>query len=206
MIYRQGHKANCRHSSIVIDDLISRFTKPRKIKVAIAYLYSDYRDQNAQTVIHILGALLQQFIWSKSILPLPQVVRDSLDSIKTTGSTPGKEELLTLLQTTVQNLERAFICIDALDELEARTRRELLQAISHLVTHSDTLRVFITGRKQIQEEVQQLFRISVDIAAHPDDIRSYLKREIAEDENPAAMDEVLQSEIVSTLVDRSQQM
>ena len=189
-------------SSIVIDDLTSRLVKPSMAKVGIAYLYSDYRDQNAQTLLPILGTLLQQFL---SMIPVAQEARDSLKKIAGNAS---KDDLLALLQTTLQHLERAFICIDALDELEAKTRKHLLKEIKCLATHNDSLRVFLTARTHIQVEVeiQELSNISVEITAHPDDIRSYLKREIADDANPDDMDETLQSEIITSLVERSQQM
>ena len=92
-----------------------------------------------------------------------------------------------------------------MDELEAKTRSQLLEEISHLVAHTQ-LRVFLTGRKHIEAEVQKFSRTSMEIAAHSDDIRSYLDREIADDGNPESMDEGLQKEIVTSLVERSQQM
>ena len=128
--------------------------------------------------------------------------------IKENDKSPSKDDILALLQVMLQQLECAFICIDALDELEAKTRSQLLQELSHLIAQSTckSLRVFLTGRKHIQAEVQKLSKISVEIVAHPDDIRSYLKREIEADENSESMDEVLRDDIVTTLVDRSQQM
>ena len=56
-----------KDSSIVVDDLTSRLVNPSMAKVGIAYLYSDYRDQNAQTLLPILGTLLQQFL---SVIPI----------------------------------------------------------------------------------------------------------------------------------------
>ena len=191
----------------MIDDLTSRLVKPSMAKVGIAYLYSDYRDQNAQTLLPILGTLLQQFL---SVIPVVQEVRDSLKSIAGKASKDNllasKDDLLTLLQNTLQHLERAFICIDALDELEPKTRNHLLQAINHLVTQNNSLRVFLTARTHIQVEIQKLSNNSIEITAHPDDIRSYLKREIAEDANPDDMDEALQSEIITSLIAGSHQM
>ena len=187
----------------MIDELNYRVVRPSSAKVAIAYLYCDYRDQKAQTLVPILGTLLQQFLSRSSI---PHEVRDTLENIKKARRTPNKNELVALLQITLRHTERAFICIDALDELDAKTRGHLLQEINILVAHTNILRIFLTGRKHIESEVQKLSRSSVEITAHPDDIRSYLKREIADDENPESMDEGLQKEIVTSLVERSQQM
>ena len=175
------------------------------MNVRVAYLYSDYRDQNSQTLIHILGTFLQQFLQGISIQAVQHEVRISLESFKKDGRNPCKDDLLRLLHTTLKQFECAFICIDALDEFEANTRSQLLKAINYLVTQSESLRVFLTGRKHIQEEVQSLSRISVDIVAHQDDLHSYLKRELEGDKNPDAMDESLQNDIITCLVERSQQ-
>ena len=192
-----------KDSSIVIDDLTSRHMKPSMAKVGIAYLYSDYRDQDAQTLLPILGTILRQFLSGIPAVRIPQEVRDSLKSIAGNAS---KDDLLALLHTTLQYLERAFICIDALDELEPKTRKHLLKEIKCLVTQNDSLRVFLTARAHIQVEIQKPSNNSIEITAHPDDIRSYLKRQIAEDANPDDMDDALQSEIITSLVERSQQM
>ena len=202
--------ANRDNSSTVIDDLISHVVTPSTGKIGIAYLYADYRDQKAQTQVPILGTLLQQFLSGISVLYIPQEVHDTLEKIKKDLRTPNKEELLALLQITFQHLDRAFICIDALDELEAKTRSQLLQEISNLVaqTAGNRLRVFLTGRKHIELEVQKLSKRSIEIVAHSNDIRLYLEREIADDEygNPESMDEALQHEVVTSLVGRSQNM
>ena len=194
----------------MIDDLISRVVEPSKGKIGIAYLYSDYRDQKAQNLVSILGTLVQQFLFGISKFDFPKELRDSLETIRTSGGNPTKDDILALLETTLKHLDRAFICIDALDELESKTRGQFLQEISNLIAHttSDRLRVFLTGRKHIELEVQRLSKSSVEIMAHPNDIQLYLEREIADDAywHPDSMDKALQNEIVTSLVDRSQQM
>lgn len=188
----------------MIDDLNSRLFKPSKI--AIACLYCDYRDQDSQTFVHILGCLLRQFLSSA----IPQEVAEILQAIRKNNRVLGKDDLLGLLKVTLQHLERAFICIDALDELQSETRSQFLQAIKDLSTTSDSMRLFLTGRKHIQGEVQRLLETlpqnEVEIMAHSDDIRQYLKRKIAEDTNPDAMDDALENEILTVLVERSQKM
>ena len=194
-------------SSSVVDDLTSRLLKPSK--VAIACLYSDYRDQGVQTLVHILGSILRQFL-SIALLPIPQDMLQVLEKVRNHGGKPNKDDILALLKTTLQHLERAFICIDALDELEPKTRSQLLEVIRDLNATNPSMRIFLTGRKHIQSEVRRILNISeqneVEIVANPDDIRKYLKRKIAEDINTDAMDEVLENEIIISLLERSQKM
>ena len=191
----------------MIDDLNCRLIEPSRGRVGIAYFYADYRDRKAQTLHHILGSLLRQllFHFSNSILGIPEQVRDTLEGMRKNGRHPSQDEMLKLLQITLQNFARAFICIDAWDELEADTRSQVLQKIGLLVA-CDNLRVFLTGRKHIQPEVQKLSKSSVEIVANSNDIRAYLRKKIEDDGNPESMDEALQNEIVASLVAQSQDM
>ena len=51
-------------SSVVIDDL-----KTRHGEENVAYIYCDYRDQNNQTAVNILGSLLQQLLFTAPLVP-----------------------------------------------------------------------------------------------------------------------------------------
>ncbi|RPB22615.1 hypothetical protein L211DRAFT_764114, partial [Terfezia boudieri ATCC MYA-4762] len=48
-------------SSVVIDDLYSQFHKVHP-NIGIACLYGDYKDEKNQTLVHILGSFLRQFL------------------------------------------------------------------------------------------------------------------------------------------------
>ena len=115
-----------------------------------------------------------------------------------------------MLKLTMQQLVGSFICIDALDELEPNTRRQLLEKLKEMTTHTTHLRLFLTGRKHIQPEVHKQFEIpseyEVEIVASPDDVQKYLRGEIAQDAIPDAINEPLENEILTTLVERSQGM
>ena len=115
-----------------------------------------------------------------------------------------------MLKLAMQQFVGSFICIDALDELEQNTRRQLLEKLKELTTHTTHLRLFLTGRKHIQPEVHKQFEIpteyEVEIVASPDDVRQYLREKIAQHAIPDAMDKTLENEILTTLVERSQGM
>ena len=193
-------------------DNLSCLIESSEEKVGVAYLYADYQDQEAQTLAHILGSLLKQFLFGLSIkgIQWPEKVRNSLERIRTNGKAPSKDNLLKLLGFTLEQLDRAFLCIDALDQFEANTRGELLREISNLLKSSTcgSLRVFLTGRKHIKVEVEfrEVSGSSVEIYAHDEDIRLYLGKKIADDANPESMDEALQKQIEDSLVEQSKRM
>ncbi|KAF8421782.1 ankyrin repeat-containing domain protein [Tirmania nivea] len=116
-----------------------------------------------------------------------------------------------MLELLLEQLDGSFFCIDALDELRPQTRRDLLDIMNKKLQHgTGTTRLFFTGRPHIQSEVQQYFEIwqDVEITAHKTDIRKYLRHKIAGDRraNPNTMNEVLENEILSALIARSQGM
>ncbi|KAF8421799.1 hypothetical protein EV426DRAFT_607960, partial [Tirmania nivea] len=106
-----------------------------------------------------------------------------------------------------------FFCIDALDELELQTRRDLLDILNkNLQLGTKAPRLFFTGRPHIQSEVQKYFEIhqeqKVEIIAKENDIRQYLHHNIEKDRhvNPDMINKDLENEILTALVARSQGM
>ena len=118
------------------------------------------------------------------------------------------KDILALLKIRLCQFQRAFICIDAVDELETQVRHQLLSALKGLVT-SDT-RLFLTGRSHVESEVhkhlQVVERYKVTISAREQDIQRFVEQKIADDPNSDAMDEVLKREIVHAIVKNSQGM
>ena len=119
---------------------------------------------------------------------------------------------MALLKIRLQQLDCAFICIDALDELEPKVRQQLLAVLKDLGTNNT--RLFLTGRGHIESEVQKCLQVSpgytgtVTISASHQDIQQFLRQQLEEDHdlNPEAMDEVLAKEIIDKIVKKSQGM
>jgi len=117
-----------------------------------------------------------------------------------------------MLKLLLEQLDGLVFCIDALDELEPQTRRRLLDTLSNTLQLGAKTRLFFTGRPHMQSEVQSYFEISedqaVDIVANADDIRKFVSHKLTEDKraNPQAMNEALESEILTALIKRSQGM
>ena len=194
------------HSSVAIDNLYSLFREHPS--VGIACLYADYKDQSNQTLVNILGSFLNQFLTTVPE-PIPEEVTQKLNDINNGGRKVEIEDILGLLKIRLLQLSSAFICIDAVDELEPKVRRQLLIVLKELVM-SNNLRLFLTGRSHIESEVQKYFKIpqsySVIISASQQDIREFMKQQIMDDLNPDAMDEGLAKDIVDALIKKSQGM
>ncbi|KAF8421777.1 ankyrin repeat-containing domain protein [Tirmania nivea] len=199
-------------SSLVIDYLCSQVTRRTTSQASIVCLYADYREQDKQTLVNILASFLHQFLTSASLLHIPDQVIKTLREVKKRNTKVEVGDVLAMLKLILEQLDGSYFCIDALDELEIQTRRKLLDILSNIQLGTKTMRLFFTGRPHMQSEVQNYFEIrqeqEVKIIANENDIRQYLRHKIAEDRraNPDTMNEVLENEILSALVTRSQGM
>ena len=171
-------------------------------------MYADYKDQSNQTLVHILGSFLHQLLTNVPV-PVPDEVIQKLQDTRHKGRKLGKEDILDLLKIRLHQLNRIFICIDAVDELESETRQQLLNVLKGLVTNNN-IRIFLTGRSHIEGEVQGCLQVvkryKVTISASQHDIQEFVRQKITSDVNPDAMDDVLAKDIIDAIVRKSQGM
>ena len=193
----------------MIDDLYSQLNKHPNI--GIVCLYADYKDQSNQTLDHILGSFLRQLLTIAQD-PIPDHVVEKLYKIRHQGKKVNTEDILALLKGQLDPLKRMFICIDAVDELEPKVRQQLFNVLKELATIRTNIRLFLTGRGYVENEVQMHFNIAqrfkVIINASQQDIQEFVLQEIKADHylNSEAMDEGLEKDIVDTITRKSDGM
>ena len=192
-------------SSLVIDHLRSQSSGQNRS--AVAYLYSDYPDQGNQNILNILGSLLTQLL-----ADAPQLPKEVADTLKHRQRRKLEiKHVMHMAKITLQLYSRTYICIDAVDELEDRTRLALFGAMQDLLNMSG-IRLFITGRPHIQKQVSTQFnamqQFTITIVANPNDVRLFLKNEleIAEKADPETLNEQLKERIFTSLTEKSQDM
>ena len=189
----------------MIDDLHSQMNEHPNIGVAC--LYADYKDQSSQTLAHILGSFLHQFLTSAQ-QPIPDEVVQILRTIRNQAKKVEAEDILAMLEIWLHQFKRAFICIDAIDELEPKVLQQLLNVFKVLVTKN--IRLLLTGRDHIESEVHKHLRVTpqykVMVSASHEDIQEFIKQQIMDDLNPDAMDEALAKDIVDTIIKKSRGM
>lgn len=172
-------------------------------------MYASYEDQKHQTLVNILGTFLRQFITTAQ-QPFADEVAKKLHIIQHEGGKVGLDDNLALLKIQLHQLNRAFLCIDAVDELDPRVRQQLFGVLKELGTRN--IRIFLTGRDYIESEVQRRFEIpeenKVMMTATQQDIEEFVRHKIKEDYDldSEAMDEVLASDIVDSIIKMSQGM
>ena len=189
----------------MIDNIYSQFYQHPNI--GIACLYADFKDQTNQVLVHILGSFLRQLL-TTSQEPIPEKVIQKLLDIRRLGGKVGVEDNLAFLKILLHQLKCAFICIDAIDELEPQVLRQLLKVLREL--SSNSARLFLTGRDHIRSEIEKFFQTSqsyaTTISASQHDIQEFVRQQIADDPNEDAMDKALEKDTIDAIVKKSDGM
>jgi len=187
-------------SSLVIDRLRQQV---HDRNIAVAGLYCDYADQEQQSTRNMLGEILKQIFARDGI---PGSVRQAFRDEKTVlGGQPAQlPDLVKILKTKIQLGPRVFICIDALDECLPKNRLQLLKSLQEIIRVCPTVRVFLTGRPHVQDEIKKYFpkAVMTPVAPTIEDIVIYLKEELSLDTTPTAMDNELETKIMSVIPEK----
>ena len=186
-------------SSLVIDELCERVVDK---KVTVACFYCDFQSQKTQTPENVLGALVKQIVRGLGVIP-PEI---NAAFQKAKGQVGGRglrvPEALELLKAALAPLDQAFICIDALDELQGRHLSKLLRSL-HAVSESfPGIRFFFTGRPHIGVEIEKYFpggACFLRMKPMKEDITKYVETMLDDDSDPEAMNPDLRAEIMNRI-------
>ena len=174
--------------------------------IAVVGLYCDFLAQQEQSTANMLGAILKQLVSRGEI---PEHIREAFrKSRKEFGSRRLRPPDMVDILKTITSLERVFVCIDALDELAPKHRRELLKSLQEIVRVSPNMRTLLTGRPYIDDEIAEFFSgaIRLPVAPTRNDIRSYLKMRLDGDTTPKAMDDKLRADIMRVIPEKISEM
>jgi len=179
----------------VIDTLLGGIDRDG---VAVAYVYCDFTTCNMQSASTVMGSVLRQVVGA--LARIPDEVQKAFERAKKQADGCGLRlpEILDMLTKFLPTLERAFICIDALDEFPVKQRAELFDSLQCVVRGCPNTRLFLTGRPQIRTEVEDYFPQEADmVAVEPtlEDIGRYIEKRLKEDPDRSTMDEGLREDI-----------
>ena len=187
-------------SSLVIDTLCD---EPCEEEIAIAMFYCDFRDQQEHTTINIMGAILKQLLVRGEVL---EHVQKAFQKAKMEVGGRGLRlpDMVQMLRQAVATLPKVFICIDALDECLPKNLLELLGSINDILQESPRIRIFVTGRPQVETDITRAFTTSVTVPISPKahDIKRYLEKKLEMDTEQYAMSDRLRADILRIIPER----
>ena len=163
-------------TSIVVDNLVTRFQQNRTI--GIAYIYCNFRRKDEQTINDLLKCLLKQLAQNQSSLPVS--VQELYDRHNRNQTRPSFEDICRALYSVAAMYSRVFIIIDALDECQVSegSRAMLLSEIFNL-KQKCKVNIFATSRfvPEVTASFKEYTRLV--IRAHDEDVRKYLEGRIS---------------------------
>jgi len=188
-------------SSLVIDSL-SDHDKGKN--TSVAGLYCDFLPQQKQSTMNILGAILRQLVSRGEI---PEDIWNALEEALG-GISLRLPDVVEILNKTIASRQRTYVCIDALGELAPKHRRDLLGSLQAIIRASPKMRILITARPHIADEIVEFFIKAVQIPISPpqDDVKSYLETKLRGDTTPEAMDDQLRADILRVIPEKVSEM
>ena len=155
----------------------------------------------------MLGAILKQLVSRGGI---PEEIREAFQKAKNEFGRRGLRlrDMVEILKETITRLQRIFLCIDALDELAPKHWQELLKSLQEIVQVSPNIRILLTGRPHIDNEITKFLSKAVRIPISPtkDNIKSYLEMRLDGDTTPKAMDHELRADIMRVIPEKISEM
>ena len=175
--------------------------------VAVVGLYCDFLAQQEQSTISMLATILRQLVSRGEI---PEQIREAFQKNKKefVDRRPRLPDIVEILKKTITSLQRIFVCIDALDESAPKHRRELLKSLQEIVRVSPNMRILLTGRPHIGDEIAEFLSraVRMPISTAQDDIKSYLEMRLDGDTTPEAMDRELRADIMRVIPEKISEM
>ncbi|KAF4995561.1 hypothetical protein FDECE_12760 [Fusarium decemcellulare] len=159
-------------TSVVIDDMTSRFCW--NTNIGIAYIYCDFRRQDQQNVVDLLASLLKQLAQGRP--SLPAAMKSLYAKHKKDRTSPSLEEISSTLRMVSEMYQRVFIIVDALDECRASNlcRGRFLSELFNLQTHC-AVNLFATSRPLTDITARFAGSLSLPIFATQEDVERYLE-------------------------------
>ena len=177
--------------------------KVKEQNTAVACFYVDFAAREEQSPTNMLGSLLKQIVGG--LEKIPEEIRETFQDYKKVIGGRGLRvpEIVEMLQTAT-SLRRTFICVDALDECVERHRPEVLHSLRQILDKSPNTRIFLTGRRHIQGEIDKHLGGSAEILSikpNYDDMVGYIRMRLSKDTSLEAMDSDLEAKIIKSITE-----
>jgi hypothetical protein len=192
--------------------VIDRLSAKSQGNSCVIWLYCDYRDENQQTAIYMIAALLKQVI-----LATPETFDTIIQALQDIKGSPNKtlelSKLCEFLTEALQQFSNVYICIDALDECQ-KDRASFLTSLDGILNYpalKSSLKLFLTGRPPMESVVEDNFVGSklhaMTLTANTSDIVKYIDNQIKlSDRDGVVMGEDFLQSLKKTIIDTADGM
>ncbi|KAF1851654.1 ankyrin, partial [Cucurbitaria berberidis CBS 394.84] len=169
-------------SATIIQGCLTRSSATQAI--AVAYYYCDYKSTDSQNVVNIFSALAGQIAMKNEVsFVLLKDYYDQLHARDQMEQQPKTEELIKIIQDMASTFDDVRIVVDGLDEC-GEAMAAVAESLHNLVcAPRATISLAILSRRE--QAIRDVFEeddtyTHIEIAAHKEDIESYVQSEIDE--------------------------
>ena len=184
-------------TSIVIDDLRTRFQANES--VGIAFLYCNFKRSHEQKLDNLLSSLLRQLAQGRPVIP--DAVKSLFLQHQRGRTRPTIDEILQALRSVISGISNAFIVIDALDECQVKEecRAKFITELSNL---SSKYGANVLATSRLIPEIIDGFEgaMTLEIRASGDDVRRYVESHLSRLPKCVAKSPDLQEKIKAVIV------
>ena len=121
----------------------------------VLFFYCNDRTKD-QSAVNIIGCLLRQLLVDTGEIP-KGIHRAFDESGKGYRKALQLSEMVKLFIKTIIPIQRAYICIDAVDELLPEERAKFLDALGHISRQAPNSRLFLTATPHIRGKIEKHF-------------------------------------------------
>lgn len=199
-------------ASTVVDDML-RTLDGEPNDEALAYFYCDRNQTNRRDPASVLRSFVRQLSTTRICDAIQPSLVQLYHQKKQTGFASGildKKECVDLLLRYVNTYPQTTLILDALDECDDRTRKQLISALEEILDcSSKPIKIFISSRpdNDIKDRFEIGPNVGIQATDNQDDIATFVKAQIREHKSGRnKLSAKLEDEIVDTLLRKSQGM
>ena len=175
-----------------------------------AFFYCSRHEEARNTPLAVLRSLVRQLSTAGSYADrVHENLVQCYEKSRQSGSGLTLKVCEDLLQSFVRSYSNTTILLDALDECNERSRSQLMDTLEHLVSDPGT-RVKLLVSSRPDADIRERFRnkpfIEIRATDNHDDIAVFVNQEIVKHPRWAWMEQGLKSEVIETLLRKSQGM
>ncbi|KAI0817325.1 hypothetical protein GGR55DRAFT_12746 [Xylaria sp. FL0064] len=175
-----------------------------------AFFYCDRNDEERRNPLSVLKSYVRQL---STTAENPERVGPQLlkfcKKLRQSASELGFDDCANQLLESVNLYRKTTLILDALDECEPGSRRNIIKTIEALSSKSQRpLKMFISSRpdRDIRSKFLNKPNIEIEATRNDEDIRKYINEEIINHGGWEDMSEGLREKIVAALLEKSQGM
>lgn len=197
----------------VVDDMLHTLNVQRNDEV-LAYFYCDRNQTNSRDPVSVLRSFVRQLSTARTGDAIHPSLVQLYSQKKWTGFASGildMKECVDLLLQYVNTYPQTTLILDALDECDDRTRKQLIIALDDVLDHSSKpIKIFISSRPNpdIRYRFESGPNVGIQATDNQDDIAKLVAAQIEEDDKSRQnkLSSKLKEDIIDTLLHKSQGM